>query len=93
MRISPEEVTRIVHRLIQEWKTSGAARFKTTDEKIQFHLSEIFLKELRVEDDLNADVEKMLAKYEKEFQSGKLDRRKMSQMVKHQLAKERKIVL
>lgn len=93
MRLTPEEVTRIVNRIISEWRNSKLAAVHGTDEAIRVELTETFLKELRVEDDLNKEVEQMLSKYDKEFQSGKLDRRKMFTMFKNQLAKERKVIL
>ena len=93
MRLTAEEVSRIVEKLIQEWKSSKFMTVRAPDEKLKRLLNEVILKELRVEDDLNRDVEQMLAKHEKDFQSGKLDRRKMFAMIKNQLAKERKIIL
>jgi hypothetical protein len=93
MKLSPEEVSRVVNKLIAEWKEKKFVSFSVPDEKIRLTLNDIFLKELKVEDDLNRDAEKLLEKYEKEFAKGALDRRKMFSMVKAQLAKERKVVL
>ena len=82
-----------MNHILIDWKSSNALHIKGQDEQIKLLLNEIFLKELKVEEELNVEVEKMLSKYEKEFQSGKLDRRKMFQMIKNQLAKEKKVVL
>ncbi len=93
MRLTPEEVDRVVRTVLREWVGQKLASPKAPDEKIRQKLNEIFLKELRVEDDLNAEVETMLDKYEKDFASGKLDRRKMFLLIKNQLVKERRIIL
>jgi hypothetical protein len=93
MRLTPDEVTRVVNRIFAEWKGSAFLAVKGTDDAVKGRLSEIFLAELKLEDDLNRDTEAMLAKYDGEFKSGKLDRHKMYQRVRAQLAKQRKIVL
>ena len=93
MKFRPEEVERIVGKLLDEWKAAKLVSWTLPEAKVKVRLIEVFLAELRVEDDLHREVEQMLAKYEKDFQSGKLDRRKMFQMVKKQLAKDRGIVL
>ncbi|HLG19580.1 MAG TPA: DUF507 family protein [Bdellovibrionota bacterium] len=93
MRLRPEEVERIVDRLLSEWKSQHLATFTAPESQIRTRLLEIFLADLRVEDDLNKEVDQMLHKYEKEFARGTLDRHKMFQMVKNQLIKERKMVL
>lgn len=53
----------------------------------------IIFEELMVEDRLNAEVEEILNSHYKEIEKGEVDQRKMFQMVKNQLARERGIVL
>ncbi len=93
MKLRPEEIERIIDRLLAEWKTRKQATFKGPESQIRTQLIDIFSRELRVEDEINAEVEKILSKYEKEFEKGALDRRKMFLMVKNQLVKERKAIL
>lgn len=93
MKFTPEEASLIVRKLLQEWKNQSLAVFKVPETELHDRLVEIFFKDLRVEDDLNKEIETMLQKYEKEFERGTLDRRKMFNMVKAQLVKERKLVL
>jgi hypothetical protein len=93
MKLTPDEVGLIVKKLLEEWKGESLTSFKITDTELRDRLSEIFLRDLRVEDDLNKEVEAMLAKYEREFEKGTLDRRKMFTMVKAQLVKDRRLVL
>ena len=93
MRLRPEEIERIVDRLLAEWKSRKLATFKSPESAIRTRMIDVFTKELRVEDEVHREVEKILSKYEKEFEKGTLDRRKMFQMVKNQLVKEKKAIL
>ena len=54
---------------------------------------DIFIADLQAEDKLDADVEEILQKFQKEIDSGKVDYRKMFLKVKKQLAKDRKIII
>jgi len=56
-------------------------------------LSELVLEELMVEDRLNAEVREMLKKYDSEIEKGRLDYRRLFEMTKQKLVKERNIVL
>ncbi len=93
MRLKPEEISFLVTKILAEWKKSGYVTFTGPEDNLHRRLEEIFHTDLGSEENLNAEVEKVLAKYEKEFAKGTLDRRKMFQMVKAQLAKDKKVVL
>lgn len=93
MKITPEEVTRILYKLLDQWKTNNLVKDIHDEFKLKNALNDTFMKSLKGEEDLNKEVEQMLAKYEKQFDRGELDRRKMFQMIKTQLAKEKKIIL
>lgn len=56
-------------------------------------LSGLILEELMVEDLLNAEVREMLKKYDSEIEKGRLDYRRLFEMTKQKLVKERNIVL
>jgi hypothetical protein len=56
-------------------------------------LSELILEELMVEDRLNAEVREMLKKYDSEIEKGRLDYRRLFEMTKQKLVKDRNIVL
>lgn len=53
----------------------------------------ILTDELSVEDRLNDEVREILSKFEREFASGKADYRKMFELTKKQLVKERGVIL
>jgi uncharacterized protein len=93
MKLTGEEVGLIVKKLLEEWRRENLITTQVTEAELRDRLVEIVLKDLRAEDDLNVEIEAMLAKYEKEFEKGALDRRKMFNLIKAQLVKERKLVL
>lgn len=92
MRVSEEEIARIVQKILAVWKEKKLAEVTSSDHQTLEFLKATFLKNMQVEDQLNKDAEAMMSKYEKQM-TGDMDRRKMFQMIKNQLAKERKIVL
>ncbi len=53
----------------------------------------IILEELTVEDRLNEEVRQLLKKYESEIEKGRLDYRKLFEITKQKLVKERNIIL
>ena len=93
MKLTPEEVTLIVDKLLHTWKEEHLVTAKVPDTDLRVRLTDIFLHDLRVEDDLNKEIEGLLLKYEREFEKGTLDRRKMFNLIKAQLVKERRLVL
>jgi len=62
-------------------------------EQVVALLSGLILEELMVEDVLNAEVREMLMKYDSEIEKGRLDYRRLFEMTKQKLVKERNIVL
>jgi hypothetical protein len=93
VKLNAEEVSLIVKKLLEEWKRQDLTKFKISDHELSDRLNEIFIGDLRVEDDLHKEIDTLLQKHEREFENGTLDRRKMFNLVKAQLVKERRLVL
>lgn len=53
----------------------------------------LILDELMVEDRINEEVRELLKKYEYEIEKGKVDYRKLFELTKQKLAKQRNLVL
>ena len=83
----------MVDKLLLEWKQQPYVALKASESEVRDRMLQAFVADLMVEDELNKEVDEFLAKYEKQFSSGQLDRHKMFQMVKNQLIKERKLVI
>jgi hypothetical protein len=85
----PSMARRIVDNLIKKDLIEPAIPVNTLIEETE----KLIMDELMVEDRLNEDVRQMLRKYESEIEKGRLDYRKLFDMTKQKLVKERNIVL
>lgn len=61
--------------------------------ELEKEIESLMLDELMVEDRLNEEVREILKKYDIEIEKGKLDYKKLFEMTKQKLVKERNIVL
>jgi hypothetical protein len=64
---------------------------KRTEREILQKMEEIFMKDLRIEDDINREAKALLAQYEARMPG--IDREKMFQMIKKQLIKDKGVVI
>ncbi len=62
-------------------------------EKLLSGTEELLLNELTVEDRLNEEVRELLKKYAPDIEKGRLDYRKLFDLTKHKLVKERNLIL
>jgi len=62
-------------------------------EQLLQEAEQIILDELMVEDRLNEEIRELLKKYESEIERSKLDYRKLFEMTKQKLVKQRNLVL
>ena len=67
--------------------------FRSPDEKLLSEASEIVLEELTVEDRLNEEVRELLKGHASEIEKGRLDYRRLFELTKHKLVKERNLIL
>jgi hypothetical protein len=80
---------RIVDNLIKKELIEPAVPVNTLIEETE----KLLMDELMVEDRLNEEVRHLLRKYESDIEKGRLDYRKLFDMTKQKLVKERSIVL
>ncbi len=66
---------------------------KTSKESVLELIEELMLNELMVEDRLNEEVKEILKKFDTEIEKRKLDYRKLFELTKQKLVKERNIIL
>jgi hypothetical protein len=62
-------------------------------EKLLSGTEELLLNELTVEDRLNEEVRELLKKYAPDIEKGHLDYRKLFDLTKHKLVRERNLIL
>ncbi|MBI5493067.1 MAG: DUF507 family protein [Deltaproteobacteria bacterium] len=93
MRLTKEQVEKISGLVLARLKDRDLVVFKADERKVLERVNGIILADLRAEDDLDREVEEMLKTRAGEINSQKIDYRKMFNMIKGKLARERGIVL
>ncbi len=93
MRLTKEQVQVISSLIFENLKKKQLVVFKTEEEVVMKRILEIFLGNLKAEDEFDREVEKLLETHSRELEGGDVNYRKMFNMVKSKLAKERDIIL
>ena len=93
MRIPKGRVTVLAKEIIEELLRREQIDLKISREEAVALIEELLLEELMVEDRLNAEVREILKQYDSEIEKGRLDYRRLFEMTKHKLIKERNIIL
>jgi hypothetical protein len=93
MRIPKGWVPVIAKEVVEELLKRDMIELLAPKEKVTEIFYERMLEELTVEDRLNEEVREMLKKFEPEIEKGRLDYRKLFDMTKQKLVKERNLVL
>lgn len=85
----PSMAKKIIDNLVKKELIEPAVPLSTLMEETE----KLLMDELMVEDRLNDEVRQLLRKYESEIEKGRLDYRKLFELTKQKLVKERNIVL
>lgn len=93
MRIPKSRIKPIARRIINNLISKDLIEPLVPQETLIEVTESIVLDELMVEDRLNEEVREILKKYESEIEKGKLDYRKLFELTKQKLVKERNIIL
>ncbi|WKZ33367.1 MAG: DUF507 family protein [Thermodesulfobacteriota bacterium] len=93
MKLSRDQVEKIVRNVLERLKDGGLVVFKADERKAFEKMTEVFLADLRAEDELDREVEGLLQSHAGAIDKDRLDYRKMFNMIKGKLARERGIVL
>ena len=93
MRLRHEEIEYVAWRIVQKLKESGDVDFFDSEEGAQEKLSHVVTEDLMVEDRLNREVDDILRAHQDEMQHETVDYRRMFQLIKNKLARERGLIL
>ena len=93
MRLKKEHIDRIATMILNGLKEKKLIKPKVPDEKIRVKIIETIMADLHAEDKIDDEARKLMENYRGQIQSGQIDERKMFQMIKKQLVKDKKIVL
>ena len=93
MRIPKSWVPVMAKRIIDNLLAKEMIRPKIPVEKLIDQTDAILLDELMVEDRLNDEVRELLKKHENDIERNRMDYRKLFELTKQKLVKERNLVL
>ncbi len=93
MRVPKGWVSVIANQIIENLCSKNLVELKTAKEEAIRITDELIFDELMVEDRLNRDVRELLKKYNVEIEKGRLDYRRLFELTKQKLVKERNIIL
>jgi hypothetical protein len=93
MRIPREWVAVISGEIVEELLGNKLVEPAGSKEKLLEAMEALILDELMVEDRLNDEVREILKQYEAEIEKGRMDFRKLFDLTKQKLVRERNIIL
>ena len=93
MRLSKEMIKHIADAIAVNLEAKSLAKYEVQKDRISAKITEVITADMMAEDKLNEDVKKLLAVHEDEISRGHMDYRKVFELTKQKLAKERGMVL
>ena len=95
MRLKEYQVKLLCQKLLVGLRSKQLIHLKKSDPEILNRMQEIFIKELRVEDDINLQAERILAENLRKLgvKGDQIDREKMFEMIKKQLVKDKNVIV
>ncbi len=93
MRIPRTWVPLLAKKIIDNIISKELVKPTISIEKLYTETEALLLDELSVEDRLNEEVKELLKKYAMEIEKGHLDYRKLFELTKQKLVKERNLIL
>lgn len=93
MRLPKEMIKHITDAIAANLEAKGLAKYGAPRDAIAANIAEVITANMLAEDKLNEEVKKLLAAHEDEIAKGHMDYRKVFDLTKQKLAKERGIVL
>ena len=93
MRLRQEEIDYIAWKILRSLKEDEVIDIIGEDDPVADRLRSALTENLSIEDQLNREVDDILRNHLKEIQRDSVDYRRMFQMVKTKLARERNLVI
>lgn len=93
MRLSAELIDYISAAIATNLESKGLAEYDVPKKAVSAKIAGVITANMMEEEKLNKEVEKLLSAHEAEIAKGHMDYRKVFELTKQKLAKERGIVL
>ncbi len=92
MRLSETQVKLICQKVLQTLASHHLVSLKRSETEVLAKMQEIFITDLKVEDQVNREADKLLEQVAGKM-GGNVDREKLFQMIKKQLIKDKNIII
>ena len=93
MRLSKDLIQNIAAAISSNLESKGLVKYDVPRDAVTAKISEVITANMLEEDKLNKEVEKLLSAHEAEIAKGQMDYRKVFELTKQKLAKDRGMVL
>lgn len=93
VRLRKDEIERLSRQIGAQLKSKNVIQLKVGEGALLQKVIDVITHDLAQEDKVDEDARKLINKYRSQIDSGMMDERQVFQMIKKQLAKERKLVL
>jgi uncharacterized protein len=93
MRLSKDLIQHIAAAISANLESKGLVRYDVPRDAVTAKITDVITANMMEEDKLNKDVEKLLSAHEAEIARGQMDYRKVFELTKQKLAKDRGMVL
>ena len=92
MRLREPQVKQLCQKLLLSLRSNQLITLKCGEHEVLKRMIEIFTADLRVEDDINREAEKLMQQYAAKM-GASFDKEKMFQLIKKQLIKDRGVIV
>ncbi len=93
MRLNKSEIDKISSLMIKHLTEKNILVKTAKQDNTKSIINNVIYDDMLKEEKLNEEVKNIMESYESELKSGKVDYNKLFNMIKHQLIKERKLVI
>lgn len=93
MRVNKALVPILARQIVESLVAKEMVDLKTSKEDFLQQTEQLIFQELSVEDRINREVRELLKSYDSEIEKGRLDYRRLFELTKQKLVKERKVIL
>ncbi len=93
MRIPKSWIPVLAKEISHELLSKDFLELNMSEEHFKAILEELITEELMIEDSLNDEVREMLNKFDSEIEKGNVDYRRLFELTKKKLVKERNIII
>lgn len=93
MRLKKEQVHKLAEQILRNLKAKNLLTFRKKEPEVLEAIVRVIHDDLEAEVKLDHDARQMMETYRAQIQAGSVDEQRLFQMIKKQLAKDRKLTI